>query len=161
MIITVEDIKKHRPVADNLDEARRLNTYIKEAENLYIVPNLGAKLYKDISEHPENHTILLDGGYYNEDKCYFEGLKAALSLLAYARFVKNNELNVTPFGIKFKVGMDSGQMDNAYLIRHANEAENTGLSYLKGCVDYVKFNEADCCKDHSLKTVKKYKVIGL
>lgn len=44
MIITVDDIRAIRPIAHNIDE-ERVNVFIREAEELDIIPVIGAKMF--------------------------------------------------------------------------------------------------------------------
>lgn len=159
MLVTAQDIRKHRPMADNLDSNRRLSMYIEEAERLYIIPALGAPLYKDVCENPSAHTLLLEGGYYSADTRHCAGLKAATALLAYARFVRNQHINVTPFGVKEKLSLDSADVDDRTLVRHANEAESTGKSYLRQCIDYLRTQNGGCATP-TASTQRKYRAIG-
>mgnify|MGYP003623224375 len=159
MLVTTQDIRKHRPIADNLDDQRRLVMYIKEAEELDIIPVIGAELYKDCVDNPQNNRLLLDGGYYDNDKRYFAGLKAAVCLLAYARFLPNNNINVTPFGIKEKLSIDSGEVSDKAMFRQINEARNTGMAYLQHVVEYLKYYGIKCGKLSSVKQ-NKFKAIG-
>ena len=159
MLITTNDIRKHRPIADNLDDQRRLAMYIEEAEKIDIIPVIGAELYKDCDEHPDEHELLLNGGYYNNDKNYFAGLKAAVCLLAYARFLPNNNINITPFGVKGKIALDSNEISDKSLFRQINEARNTGLAYLQQALRYLNFADNKCEK--TLQNNKnKFKAIG-
>lgn len=160
MLITTNDIRKHRPIAGNLDDMKRLEMYICEAETLYVIPAIGAELYKEVDENPSAHTLLLDGGYYNNNTRYMAGLKAAVSLLAYARFVLNNSINATPFGVKEKLTLDSNNVGDKALFRHANEAENTGKAYLNQCLEYIRFDMDKCGYKVPQVGVKKFKAIG-
>lgn len=159
MLITPEDIRKHRPVAGNLDDKRRLLMYIQEAETLDIIPAIGAGLYKECDENPEGYKLLLDGGYYDDDKRYFAGLKAAVSLLAYARFLPNNAINVTPFGVKEKLSVDSNDISDKALFRQINEARNTGLAYLQQVLDYLSYYGSNCGKTKNV-TSSKFRAVG-
>lgn len=162
MIITTDDIRKYRPIADNLDDKRRLEMYISEVQNLTIIPAIGASLFQQIDENPNEFTELLNGGYYGENDCkkYFAGLKAALVMLTYGKFVKNQPVNVTPFGVKQKDALDSQQTNDKTLVRHANEAENVGLAYLQQCLDYLAFINNDCCTKKKVKSVR-INIIGI
>ena len=104
-----------------------------------------------------NCTPLLEGGYYDDDKKYFAGLKAAVCLLAYARFLPNNNINVTPFGVKEKIALDSNEVSDKSLFRQINEARNTGLAYLQQVLDYL--NQNTCGKSSKLSN-RKFKAIG-
>ncbi len=160
MLITTNDIRKHRPIAGNLDDMKRLEMYIREAETLYVIPAIGAELYKEVDENPNAHTLLLDGGYYNNNTRYMAGLKAAVSLLAYARFVLNNSISATPFGVKEKLALDSSSVGDKALFRHANEAENTGKAYLNQCLDYIGVEANRCGHKAPQVGAKKFKAIG-
>lgn len=50
MIIKADDIRKIRPVADNIDDIKRIEPYIKDAEILDVLPVIGASLYKQLDE---------------------------------------------------------------------------------------------------------------
>lgn len=160
MLITTNDIRKHRPVAGNLDDMKRLEMYIREAETLHILPAIGAELYKEVDENPSVHTLLLDGGYYDNNTRYMAGLKAAISLLAYSRFVLNNSINATPFGVKEKLTLDSNNVPDKALYRHANEAEKTGLAYLQQCIDYLNFTNGACTAKRVEVYTRKFKTVG-
>lgn len=160
MLVTTNDIRKHRPVAGNLDDMKRLEMYIREAEMLHVIPAIGAELYKEVDEDPSAHTLLLDGGYYDNNTRYMAGLKAAVSLLAYARFVLNNGINVTPFGVKEKLALDSNPVQDKALFRHANEAENTGLAYLQQCIDYLNHINGSCGNQRKTLGTRKFKAVG-
>ena len=88
------------------------------------------------------------------------GLKAAVSLLAYSRFVLNNGINATPFGVKEKLTLDSSNVPDKALYRHANEAENTGLAYLRQCIDYLNFTNGACSSKRKTIGTRKFKPIG-
>ena len=152
MIITVDDIRKYRQVARNIDDGR-VEIYIREAQSLDILPAFGAEEYDRLTaEEPdpaltEAEQLLLSGGTYEKDgiKRRFEGLKAALAYLAYARFVRNHQLNVTPFGVVFKDGDESSQTDLRAVAAASKDAERIGQEYLGGCVDYWKTVSAAGC----------------
>ena len=55
MLITVDDIRKIRHIAKNIDP-ERVNIYIREAEMLDLMPRIGAEFYQKLS-NPFNHTI--------------------------------------------------------------------------------------------------------
>ena len=57
MIINFDDIRAIRPIADNINDTKRLKTYIDEVEELDVVPVLGARLVKIIREYNENGTV--------------------------------------------------------------------------------------------------------
>lgn len=160
MIIEFDDIRKVRPISENMIDEKRLKPYIEEAEILLVVPKLSAKLYKDIDENKTNYQELLDGGYYNEDSEHFEGLKTAIGYLSYSRFIRYQNLNVTAFGAVQKQGQFSEPADSKTIISAANDAEKIGLEYLAQCIKYLKFT-GKIDKEKIIKVGRtRFKAIG-
>ena len=60
MIIEFDDIRKVRPISENMIDEKRLKPYIEEAEKLFVIPKLSSRLYKDIDENKTNYQELLD-----------------------------------------------------------------------------------------------------
>lgn len=185
MIINSDDIRQYRPVAENLDDAARLEPYIREAETLRLVDVLGAHLYewldttdfgseepfifvsksgKEVEINKEQYNAIMRGGYY-ESACncsggYSVGLVAAIAYIAYARFIINNPINVTAFGVKLKNTTFSENVDDKILIRSSNDARKIGEAYLQKCVEQLKFYELIECRKYSPGASGKYHVIG-
>lgn len=86
-----------------------------------------------------NEFKLLNGGYYT-DRCgglrHFEGIKTALAYLAYARLVRGQAAQVTPFGVVQKVGDDSTPVDSRGIAATASDAERIGREYLAESVRF-------------------------
>ena len=101
MIITANDIRTVRAIAQNINETDRIDTYIEEVENLFLIPQFGARLFKEISEKKPEFTLLLNGGFYDSDKKHIPGLIKAVAYLVYSRFVINQPINITAFGAVF------------------------------------------------------------
>ncbi|OJV40829.1 MAG: hypothetical protein BGO29_14770 [Bacteroidales bacterium 36-12] len=177
MIINVEDIRKVRPIAENVNDVKRLNPYIEEAEKLFLLPALGAKLYKKVEDAVSINNIgepiidndgeiiitnleyLFNGCYYDDDNRHCQGLKQAVGYLAYSRFVRNHNVNITAFGVVQKQGQFSEQVDEKTIIRTANDAEKIGVEYLNQCIEYINFDK--CKKDkRGFKRNTKFKAIG-
>ena len=163
MIITVEDIRAVRHIAHNIDNGR-VDMYIREAEILDVVPAISAELY-EVLDAGENLTteqeMMLNGGYYYDGcaKCKFEGLKVATAYLAYARFMRNNQVNVTPYGVVTKIGEESATTEHRIVVAQAQEAENIGQAMLAEAVRYWKsVGDKSACKTTTKK--KKFLAIG-
>lgn len=173
MLIHTDDIREFRPVAENLDDVSRLEPYVKEVENLRIIDVLGASLYQwldgtdfngegpfvYVNPRKEEVTITKDqyieimrGGYFTSDcgDCSggnAPGLIAAISYLTYARFLINNPITVTAFGVKYKTTQYSQNVDDYVLIRASNDARKIGEAYLAKSVEQLKaFGLLDCRK---------------
>jgi hypothetical protein len=159
MIATAENIKKVRPISENIDTNKRINPYIEEAEKLFVIPNIGAATYKAIEADKTSYVPLLDGGYYDNDTRYFSGLYEAIGYLAYSRFVRNQPVNATVYGMVTKQSPHSEPVDPKTLISVANDSEKIGLQYLKQCVDFLNFGkERD--QQRPFKGKRKFIAIG-
>ena len=91
-LITTDEVSKlARTMSVHID-TEKIETYIRESENIDLKSALGDTLFLDVKDHPDNYSELLNGGSYNA-KCggkrFFVGLKTALAYYTYARMVKN------------------------------------------------------------------------
>jgi hypothetical protein len=93
-VIKAEDVKKVRPIANNIVDVKRIDPYIHETETLDVMPAIGVGLYeqftsdsfieamsnediavivtnggKEISMTPEEWANFLDGCYYTCEEC--------------------------------------------------------------------------------------------
>lgn len=167
MIITVNDIRAYRQIAKNIDDAR-VEIYIREAQSLDVLPAFGAEVFDRLTaEEPdpaltEDEQLLLSGGTYEEDGVLrrFEGLKAALAYLAYARFVRNHQLNVTPFGVVYKDGDESSTTDIRAVAAASKDAERIGQAYLAGAVAFWKSRTGSGCCSRPRGGRRRFIAIG-
>ena len=159
MIINSSHIRQVRPVADNIDDTKRIDQYIREAESLWVLPALGADVYKAIDVAPENYTPALEGCYYDDNTKHHEGLITAIAYLAYSRFIRSQSINVTAFGVVMKRGEFSQPIDPKSISMAAGDAEKTGIEYLRQTVEYLKYIETiESCKP--LPVRRRFKAIG-
>lgn len=162
----MEDIQAIRPLANNLCEAK-VEIYIREAEHLDILPVIGATLYRRFEEtdtlSPEEIT-LLEGGYVEGDcgrEQHIEGVKKALAYFAYARLVRNNQVNVTPYGVVTKLGEESASTDYRTVAAVAAEAQNIGEALLASAMRYWHSVSDSCaCGRVGQKAKRKFVAIG-
>ena len=157
MIQQYKDVRKVRPIAENLLDEKRLLPYMQESETIYLKPLISPLFYKELSDYvayinqvidPENpivlehnaeFDILLNGGLYDNNESEVIGLTEALGYLTYARFVANQQVNVTAFGVVSKKTDYSDPIDEKTLVRVTKDAENIGKEYLRQCIEYMKF----------------------
>jgi len=164
MLITYQDIRNVRPIADNIIDEKRIAPYIEEAERLDVMPAIGTELYRQLDEDESAmseylRTLFRDGGYYDCYGKWFAGINATIAYLAYTRFVKNNSVNVTAFGVVSKSTNFSEPVEEKTLVRHANNAEKIGLEYLRQCVDFLKAHGL-ICNPKTSNRATKFKSIG-
>lgn len=149
MIATVEDIKKIRQISDNIQDIR-IEPYIQLAEELVIIPAIGAKLYKEIEANKSEYSNILNETYYSVDVCgqteekYSGGLLKAISYIAYSKLLLNQSVNVTAFGVRTMNSQFSEQAAEKEVVRASNEARAIGDTYLSQVLDYI--NKDNQCK---------------
>lgn len=161
MIIDSNYIRGIRDISANIDDVKRIDPYIEEAEKEWVIPSIGAKLYKDLISKvdSENNTTLLEGGYYNGDTAYLSGLKKAIAYLAYSRYVRNSNVFLTSSGARAKGSLEfSDSVDDRAVVRVANEAEKRGIKLLDECVAYLNYIGSQAVRVSTKK--KKFIIIG-
>lgn len=140
-LITTDEVSAlSREISAHLDH-EKIETYIRESENIDIKSALGDDLFLDVKENPDKYLLLLDGGTY-ESKCrkkkIFAGLRVALAYYAYARIVKNGDGNVSRFGFVNKEGEYSRHTEFKEKMMAYDDACSVADRYLKECVLYLK-----------------------
>lgn len=169
MILTPEIVRSVRPIAENINDLSRLYPYLVEAETLKLIEVIGANLYRWLDETEfvptieeytyHNVTItyqqyyeLMFGGYYSDEGCscdgakYSAGIAAATAYHAYSRFVINNPVNTTAFGVVHKNGEFSSQVNDNILLRTSNEARKIGDAYFDHVAGHLRsLGLMECC----------------
>ena len=176
MITQSTDVRDIRAIAENLNDTKRLDPYILEAEQAEVMDTIGAKVYKALSAWTSGNLtytncagatvtfsasevgVLLNGGYYDSDNCHCKGLKPATCYLSYARFIRNNQTNVTAYGVVVKSGQLSEPADTKAIQMQSNDAKKIGDSYLESVYKFIKYKEG-LVKDSTRKNSSKFKVI--
>lgn len=161
MIATVDYIRRVRTIAQNIDGLNRIEPYIREAESLNILPQIGADVYRWLDETdftgPGPWTFstaagrsvmvtqndleaILFGGYYDGpcESGHSMGLVAAASYYAYARAVLDNQVNVTSFGVVKKRTEFSDPVDSNTLIQVSREAKKLGDEVIREVVAHLR-----------------------
>lgn len=112
----------------------------------------------DENELPLNEYKLLNGGYYEDChgvKCRFEGVKAAEAYFAYARFVRNHPVAVTPFGVVNKLGDESSQADSRTVAAVSADARRIGEMYLTEAMRFWSIVEQCRCRKGTARTHRR------
>lgn len=178
MIINTDHIRAANTIAVNIDD-KRLEKYILEVETLWVINALTPVVYKRIEEsvlmdnnshpitdnnnnlitftHLGDYDTLLVGGYYDQNRQYLAGLIQAVSYLAFSRFVKHQQANVTAFGVVIKSSQFSEPASDALVLKTSKDAEKIGLAYLEQCRKYLNFKN-ELFPNKNIK--RKFKAIG-
>lgn len=142
LITTREVSGLSRSMSLHIDE-EKINSYIRESENIDIRSAIGDALYLDIKKNRERYELLLEGGTYKDkkgDERVLTGLKPALAYYAYARLLMNSDGSVTRYGFVNKDSEYSGRPEFKEKVQAYNNACAVADRYLKETVLYLKEN---------------------
>lgn len=151
-ILKSDDLKNIFPISENLNTLKRIDYIIVEVENLYVIPRLGATLYKLIndtinsidsssdSSDEDNYNELLNGCYYKCDKGYDfnPGLLSAIGYLVYSELLMRQNTNITAFGVVNENNEYSSLMSDDNITTQSRSAKKTGEAYMIEVVKYCK-----------------------
>ncbi len=150
-LITVERFKElARPTSKHIDDGE-VQTFIRECEDIYIIPAIGLARFKALQEdeeEPKNIT-LLDGGEFTDKggelkKC--SGLRLALSYFVYAKMVMSDGGLLTRTGLMQHNDSYASREDDKNRVRMYNDAMEVAETYLGSCLAYLKSVEGENIK---------------
>jgi len=139
-------------------EDNRIEPYIDEVEQRIIKPRIGHELFIDLidwinsenkSAFPEEYETLMSGGIYEYivncqpfEQRVFKGLLEAMKYYVYAKIVKNNDINITRFGIVNKDDEYSSRVDLNIRLAAEKDALQIADGYMSECIDFLKSTSA-------------------
>lgn len=145
-LITPAQIKAYRPTAD-LDDAR-VTPFILEAQQNDLRPVLNDVLYFDLMKKFTdsadamyvNYQDLINGmDYtYNGYTIHFSGIKPMLAYYALSRFIVNNPVNITRFGVVQKMNAQSEPIPQATINSVVNDLRSTAMNYQNELVKFLE-----------------------
>lgn len=133
ILINADDIREYKPLSKNVDEADRIDQYIREAQVMDLKPILGRKLYYDFIENytDAKYLDLLNGAEYDEDgvTVQFEGVKPILVYYSFARILQYYGSNPTRFGLVKKLAENSEPLSTKEIQAMISQAKAGAISY--------------------------------
>ena len=105
-------------------------------DRVLIAEDQGTITKDQVTITKDQYTAVMEGGYYAGGRS--EGLKIAIAYIAYSRFIVNNPINPTAFGVRYKEGEFSTRVEDNIIIRSSNEARNIGEAYLEKAINHLK-----------------------
>ena len=135
---------------------------VTDSKGEIILDDAGQEISSGIEgELPADLHKFLNGGEYQNaagELVRFEGVRAALCYLAYARFVRNHSINVTAFGVVQKVGDYSSPIDQELIISASRDAKKIGDEYLSRSMKF--WNETHAEPQKPAGRVRRFVSIG-
>jgi hypothetical protein len=148
-LITIDNIREFRPMAKTIDPARIL-PYIQEAQQIDLKQLLGDALYLDFYTKYDAtgdpsyaaYQLLLKGTTYSYGGRTVEhpGLIGFLVYSALARFMPNNQVNATSFGVVQKNWEGSEAIDANMMRQVVTELRSNALAFKADIEKYLSSN---------------------
>ena len=138
-----EDFVDFRDISANVKEAR-LDVYIREAQYLEIRLFLGAELYNLMQEDwngTEFDEPLFNNLWFGVDG--FHGYMNAGIYFSYSRFLLQQQVNVSRFGVESVQNEISEDISNAQIRSKTNDARKVALKYQEETLVYLEENKTD------------------
>jgi hypothetical protein len=131
-IITIEDIKRYRPLTNNV-AGGRIEPFITETQELDLRNLLGAELYDKVVEDisPLNYPEL------------DELIVPVLAYRTYARLITHNRVTVTSNGVVNKTVEGSVQASTADVHAQVGLAKEAAVNYEERLVKFLNDNAKD------------------
>lgn len=150
LVISANDIKKYKAIADIHPD--RIDPYIREAQVLNLRPLLNEALYYDFLNKFQDtgdsmysaYQNLLNGTTYTYEGQTIEylGLKPMMVYYTLARFVVNNQVNFTAYGVAYKRSDESDRLDADSIRVQVNQFREIALAYQNGVKQFLDYNTA-------------------
>lgn len=129
-LIVLDDIKQYKRVYAGFGNSDTFDQYIEEAQLLDIKVWLDDSFLLSLATARASNALTQDQKNalygceytYNGQTYFHEGIKVALAYYAYARFLNNGGLVLTPFGLVNKEDDYSRPAENAEVSRLKKEA---------------------------------------
>lgn len=151
LLIDIEIIRRFRPIAKEIN-ADRFSPFVYESQNNDLQPVLTAPLFADFMDKFDNdadpmfstYQKLLKGETYtpqgSSGAIIFEGIQPMLVYYSLARFIENQSISVTRFGVVSKLNPESERVDEKTIRDQVATLRSNGLIYEKRVVKYIMDN---------------------
>lgn len=149
VLITLSDLKEIRPLAEL--EGSRWEQYATESQDQDLRPMLGDALYYDLMTKwfntgdamYDSYNELINGTEYeyNGNTIYFDGLKPMLCYFTLSRLVKNNQVNVTRYGVTRKILPQSEPVDVQVIRELENDLRSNAMTYVNQLTKFLNSNQ--------------------
>ena len=147
LVITVADFAGIRQINQNQQQAKKLDPFIREAQELDLKPLMGASFYQDFVDNfttEQKYIDLLAGVKYENtlnETVSFSGLTAALVYWTYGRYSINKPITDTPFGQVNKTNQWSKQIDKDDRRSIVSQTKSAGNNYWIEVTEFLNIPE--------------------
>jgi hypothetical protein len=145
LLLTISDFSGLPAISANTNTVKKLNPYIKEAQELDLLPILGQEFYWalivdfELSPSLPTYSDLFNGSSYilNGHSYKHQGLKLALVYFAYARYRMNANEEETATGLVNKTTPYSEPASEKAISRRVDQARSAAFAYMEPVIKYL------------------------
>lgn len=143
-LISASNISSIKPLSSNIDQTKKVNPAIADAQEFDLRPFLGDEFYQDLQNNVGSYGDLMNETKYNySGRIYVSpGLEKTLSLFAYARIKSDANEHDTAFGTVNKLNPYSTGVSEATISRQVREIRSQAENYLQRVKAYLDRNES-------------------
>lgn len=154
-LLALTDFQDIKEVSVNLNDARIL-PYVREAQRIELVKFLGEAQYYALLDQWDSGDSDFDGDTdmqalwdgasytYSGQTVHCHGLKLVLLYYSLARFMKQQDINITSYGVRILNDGDLSEREQMSQIRtKAGELMSIAFIYQDECRRYLDANVAD------------------
>ena len=140
-----EDFVDFSDISANIKE-EKINIFIREAQFLDVKAFLGADLYGEMQDDWNEGAFEFDEALFNDlwfGAGNFNGYMNAGIYYSYSRFLLQQQVNVSRFGVESVQNEISEDVSNAQIRSKTNDARKVALKYEQETGLYLKENSSD------------------
>ena len=154
LLVTKEDFKDFRDISKNISDDK-INIFIRESQLIEVRSFLGAELYLKLQEDyddvlkvftdPTLEALWYGVDYANKEgkDIRFNGYANSLIYFTYGRFLLQQQMNVSRFGLESIQDTISEDTPVAQIRTKAKEALSVGIQYQKDAEEFILSNSSD------------------
>lgn len=168
LLITHADFIPYADINVNINDVKKLNPYILQAQFIDIKKFLGVDLYNDLLLDFDSipslskYSNLLNGSTYtiNSKSYTHEGLKPVLVYYAYSRYIINKNDNDTAYGLVQKKNEFSEPSNDKALTRKSDYANSIANAYLDSVISFLNYSKYpfwknNCSSENDVKQTRR------
>jgi hypothetical protein len=137
-LLTLTEQQEIRPIDKN--NTGKFAQLLQEVEANDVEKYLGFEMTQDLKRRPEYYKTFLNGGEYQLDGVAysFQGFKAVIAYLLYARYVRSSYIQDTFSGMMQHTMADAQRLSAGELANQENRYQEIAGTLWQGCQHYMR-----------------------
>ena len=154
LLATKEDFNDFRSISKNI-ATEKIDIFIRESQLIEIRAFLGSTIYLQLQEDYDENTKTFGNPIFNslwfgvdyinkkQEEVRFNGYMNSLVYFAYGRFLLQQQMNVSRFGLESLQDTISEDTPLAQVKTKAKEALSMAIQYQEDCVKFIEVHATD------------------